>query len=120
VCRFRDLAISPLPVPAAVPAAWYAIPLRLIVGFGFMQHGYAKLARGPEDFVRVLHAISVPAPFLAVQGLVQRVCRLSVRDRRNQPLRGPAGGDLIGENADAVAGLLRTGSAPANVTARDR
>jgi putative oxidoreductase len=59
--RFRDLAISPLPVPAA----WYAIPLRLVVGFGFMQHGYAKLARGPEDFISVLHAIGVPAPFLA-------------------------------------------------------
>jgi putative oxidoreductase len=59
--RLYDLAIAPL----AVPAAWYAIPLRLIVGFGFMQHGYAKLARGPEDFIGVLHAIDVPMPFLA-------------------------------------------------------
>lgn len=59
--RFRDLAVSPLPVPAA----WYAIPIRLIVGFGFMQHGYAKLARGPEDFISVLHAIGVPAALLA-------------------------------------------------------
>jgi hypothetical protein len=25
--------------------AWYQIPLRLIVGYGFMEHGYAKLAR---------------------------------------------------------------------------
>ena len=41
------LLTSPLPVPAS----WYAIPLRLIVGFGFIQHGYAKLARGPEDFI---------------------------------------------------------------------
>ncbi len=55
------LAISPLPVP--VP--WYAIPLRLVLGFGFMQHGYAKLARGPEDFINVLHAIGVPAAFLS-------------------------------------------------------
>ena len=47
-----------------VPASWYAIPLRLIVGFGFMEHGYAKLARGPEAFIHVLHAIGVPAPFL--------------------------------------------------------
>jgi len=59
--RFCDFAISPLPVPAS----WYAIPLRLILGFGFMQHGYAKLARGPEDFISVLHAIGVPMPFLA-------------------------------------------------------
>lgn len=36
-----------------------------MVGFGFMQHGYAKLARGPEDFIGVLHAIGVPASFLA-------------------------------------------------------
>ena len=28
--------------------SWYAIPLRLIVGVGFMEHGYAKIARGPE------------------------------------------------------------------------
>jgi putative oxidoreductase len=29
--------------------AWYAIPLRLMVGYGFMEHGYAKLAIGPAD-----------------------------------------------------------------------
>jgi putative oxidoreductase len=60
IVRASQLAISPLPVPAA----WYAIPLRLIVGFGFMQHGYAKLARGPDDFINVLHAMGVPAPLL--------------------------------------------------------
>jgi putative oxidoreductase len=43
---------------------WYAIPLRLIVGFGFMEHGYAKLARGPEAFTSVLHALGMPAPGL--------------------------------------------------------
>ena len=60
IFRASQFAISPLPVPAA----WYAIPLRLIIGFGFMQHGYAKLARGPDDFINVLHAIGVPAPLL--------------------------------------------------------
>jgi hypothetical protein len=25
-----------------------------------MQHGYAKLARGPEDFLNVLHAMGLP------------------------------------------------------------
>jgi putative oxidoreductase len=45
---------------------WHAIALRLIVGFGFMEHGYAKLARGPEAFASVLHALGMPAPeFLA-------------------------------------------------------
>jgi putative oxidoreductase len=60
LARVGRLAISPLPAPTG----WYAIPLRLIVGFGFMQHGYAKLARGPDDFINVLHAIGVPASFL--------------------------------------------------------
>jgi putative oxidoreductase len=41
--------------------AWYAIPLRLIVGYGFMEHGYAKLARGPDDFASILHALGMPA-----------------------------------------------------------
>jgi putative oxidoreductase len=44
--------------------AWYAIPLRLIVGYGFMEHGYAKLARGPDDFAGILHALGMPAPTL--------------------------------------------------------
>lgn len=57
ITRFlRNLAISPLPVPAS----WYALPLRLIVGFGFVEHGYAKLARGPEAFVAILHAMGMP------------------------------------------------------------
>ncbi|HTV85960.1 MAG TPA: DoxX family protein [Dyella sp.] len=49
-------AISPLPLPYE----WYAIPLRLILGYGFMEHGYAKLARGPEGFIGILHAIGMP------------------------------------------------------------
>jgi putative oxidoreductase len=36
--------------------------LRLIVGFGFMQHGYAKIAKGPDAFAAILQAIGVPAP----------------------------------------------------------
>src|SRR5262245_4508041 len=41
---------------------WAALPLRLIVGFGFMEHGYAKLVRGPAAFVSILQALGVPAP----------------------------------------------------------
>ena len=44
--------------------AWYAIPLRLIIGYGFMEHGYAKLARGPDDFAQILHALGMPAATL--------------------------------------------------------
>jgi putative oxidoreductase len=45
-------------------AVWAAIPLRLIVGYGFMEHGFAKLSKGPEVFAAILHAIGVPAPHL--------------------------------------------------------
>jgi putative oxidoreductase len=37
------------------------IPLRLIVGCGFIAHGYAKLAHGPEHFIAILRALGVPA-----------------------------------------------------------
>ena len=43
---------------------WAPIPLRLIVGYGFMQHGFAKLSRSPDAFAAILHAIGVPAPHL--------------------------------------------------------
>jgi putative oxidoreductase len=45
-------------------ARWAPIPLRLMVGYGFMQHGIAKLSKGPEAFALILHAIGVPAPHL--------------------------------------------------------
>ena len=53
-----------------VPTSWYAIPLRLIVGYGFMEHGYAKLARGPESFAHILAALGVPMPELAAWATV--------------------------------------------------
>lgn len=46
--------------------AWWTLPLRLIVGYGFMEHGFAKLARGPAAFTGILHALHMPAaPLLA-------------------------------------------------------
>jgi putative oxidoreductase len=41
---------------------WSAIPLRLIVGYGFIVHGYAKIANGPELFAASLQGLGVPAP----------------------------------------------------------
>ena len=58
----RDLAFDPagrLPI-----ARWAPIPLRLIVGYGFIQHGAAKLLRGPDAFVAILQALGVPEPRL--------------------------------------------------------
>jgi putative oxidoreductase len=50
--------------PARYPFAELApIPLRLIVGYGFLAHGLAKLGRGPEHFAGILDAISVPFPY---------------------------------------------------------
>jgi putative oxidoreductase len=37
------------------------LALRLMAGFGFLAHGYAKLSRGPETFAVVLHTLGVPA-----------------------------------------------------------
>lgn len=50
------LAVSPLPMQSS----WYALPIRLIVGYGFIEHGYAKLARGPDAFIAILHAMGMP------------------------------------------------------------
>src|SRR5215510_10093098 len=45
---------------------WPLLPLRLIVGFGFIEHGLAKLAKGPDAFANILQAIGVPgAHFMA-------------------------------------------------------
>jgi putative oxidoreductase len=49
---------------ASLQSAWYPIPLRLIIGFGFMEHGYAKLARGSDSFASILHALHVPMPWM--------------------------------------------------------
>jgi len=45
-------------------ARWAPFLLRLIVGCGFMEHGYAKIARGPEHFAGILTAMGVPGVHL--------------------------------------------------------
>ncbi|HTJ92400.1 MAG TPA: DoxX family protein [Pararobbsia sp.] len=45
-------------------ARWTPIPLRLIVGYGFIAHGCAKIAKDPDNFAAILHALGVPAPHL--------------------------------------------------------
>lgn len=53
---FSRLAIS----SELAPGGWYALPLRLAVGLGFIEHGYAKLSRGADTFITILNAIGVP------------------------------------------------------------
>ena len=61
--KWRDLPIDLISRPPI--ARWAPVPLRLIVGYGFMEHGFAKLARGPDAFFPViLQALGVPAPHL--------------------------------------------------------
>jgi putative oxidoreductase len=42
--------------------SWALVPLRLVVGYGFLAHGVAKWTRGPAAFGRLLHVIGVPLP----------------------------------------------------------
>jgi putative oxidoreductase len=44
---------------------WSPVPLRLVIGFGFMAHGWAKFSRGPEKFGDLLHWIGIPFPHAA-------------------------------------------------------
>ncbi len=41
---------------------WVPVPLRLIIGFGFMAHGWAKLNRGPAGIGKLLAQIGAPLP----------------------------------------------------------
>jgi putative oxidoreductase len=45
-------------------AAWWPLPLRLIIGYGFMAHGFAKLGRGADHFAAILQALGLPEPTL--------------------------------------------------------
>lgn len=47
---------------ALAARGWALVPLRLLVGYGFAAHGYAKLARGPAAFADILTALGVPSP----------------------------------------------------------
>ena len=46
-------------------ARWAVLPIRVLVGFGFIEHGFAKLTRGPDVFAGILLHMGVPLPRLA-------------------------------------------------------
>jgi putative oxidoreductase len=41
---------------------WAPLPLRLVIGYGFVAHGWAKLSRGPAGFGRLLEQVGAPLP----------------------------------------------------------
>ena len=42
-------------------ARWTPLPQRLFAGYGFMEHGYAKIVKNPDVFAGILHTLGVPA-----------------------------------------------------------
>jgi putative oxidoreductase len=47
-----------------------ALPLRAIAGGGMVEHGWAKMAKGPEAFAVILQALHVPLPHLAAYATI--------------------------------------------------
>jgi putative oxidoreductase len=41
---------------------WTFLALRVVIGSGFLVHGFAKLDRGPDSFAAVLEWMQVPVP----------------------------------------------------------
>ena len=41
---------------------WAPLPIRLMIGYGFLAHGWAKLSRGPAGFAKLLERIGAPLP----------------------------------------------------------
>ena len=46
------------------PRSWALLPLRVIVGVGFLAHGMAKWHRGPDKFAKLLQLIGTPSPLV--------------------------------------------------------
>jgi putative oxidoreductase len=41
---------------------WFPVPIRMILGVGFMVHGWAKWSRGPAAFAELLKQAHLPLP----------------------------------------------------------
>lgn len=54
--------MSASPSTRAAVARWSSLPLRAIVGVGFMVHGYLKLSRGVDVFAAALDGLGIPLP----------------------------------------------------------
>lgn len=56
--------MSATPSTRAAVARWSSLPLRVIVGAGFLVHGYLKLSRGVDVFAAALAGLGIPAALL--------------------------------------------------------
>jgi putative oxidoreductase len=45
-----------------VVVSWALLPLRLVIGLGFVLHAQAKLARGTDHFVAIVAQLGMPRP----------------------------------------------------------
>src|SRR4029077_13184024 len=58
-CREAEMFKAP---SEALSRQWVTLPIRLVIGYGFMAHGWAKLSRGPAGFAKLLEQIGAPLP----------------------------------------------------------
>ena len=102
------------------PARWAPVPLRLIVGYGFMQHGFAKMSRGPDAFAAILHALGVPAPHFTAWVSILTTVHLPngfssiklIAVTAAGPQFGPVGYEVNVLYLACLAGLVLGGSGP--------
>lgn len=66
----RDLAVT----RRERYADWAAFGLRLVVGYGFLNHGLAKVTRGADAFADVVSAMGVPLPHVAAWATILIEC----------------------------------------------
>jgi len=52
-------------ISSAFSARWALLPMRVVVGLGFLAHGLAKWNRGPAKFATLLHQLGIPLPVAA-------------------------------------------------------
>jgi putative oxidoreductase len=56
---------------------WAPLLTRLVIGYGFMVHGWAKLSHGPANFEKLLVQVGAPLPHLT-SWIVPFVERLAI------------------------------------------
>src|SRR5215472_11191468 len=61
----QEFTLTPGTGISSALSRYGALPLRAIVGIGFLQHGYSKLSNGPEVFASILYSLHVPLPHLS-------------------------------------------------------